>query len=116
MKHEASSIEGRQPADRALHAERAQQPLDHRHLLRPAGAVRPGHVPSGHAWLAAFFGGGQWTRILHPFVGLRDVCVVRFLLVLRFWHHNQFEPGDKQWLRQIDDVLNNREKSSPKDR
>jgi heme A synthase len=38
-------------------------------------------------WLSALFGGGQWTRILHPFVGV--VMFVSFMiLVLRFWHHN----------------------------
>jgi formate dehydrogenase subunit gamma len=65
------------------------------------------------AWLAVFLGGGQWTRILHPFIGL--VMFVSFaLLVLRFWHHNKFEPGDKQWLEQIGDVVNNREDKLPK--
>jgi formate dehydrogenase subunit gamma len=65
------------------------------------------------AWLAMLFGGGQWTRILHPFIGL--VMFVSFaMLVLRFWHHNKFEPGDKQWLKQIGDVLDNREDRLPK--
>ena len=65
------------------------------------------------AWLAALFGGGQWTRILHPFFGI--VMFVSFaILVVRFWSHNKFEPEDKQWLRQIDDVLANREEKLPK--
>ncbi|MDB5774490.1 MAG: formate dehydrogenase, gamma subunit [Herbaspirillum sp.] len=65
------------------------------------------------AWLAALLGGGQWTRILHPFIGL--VMFVSFaILVLRFWHHNKFEPGDKEWLKQINDVLVNREDRLPK--
>ncbi|MGS0741021.1 formate dehydrogenase subunit gamma [Glaciimonas sp. GG7] len=63
-------------------------------------------------WLTELFGGGQWTRILHPFVGV--VMFLSFaLLVLRFWHHNQFEKGDVQWLKQIDDVLANREDKLP---
>ncbi|QRX82590.1 formate dehydrogenase subunit gamma [Glaciimonas sp. PAMC28666] len=63
-------------------------------------------------WLTALFGGGQWTRILHPFVGV--VMFVSFaFLVLRFWHHNFFEEGDVQWLKQIDDVLANREDKLP---
>src|ERR1700730_3475836 len=63
-------------------------------------------------WLSALFGGGQWTRILHPFVGL--VMFASFLiLVLRFWHHNYLDKSDKQWLRQIDDVLANREDKLP---
>jgi formate dehydrogenase subunit gamma len=64
------------------------------------------------AWMAVFLGGGQWTRILHPFIGL--VMFVSFaLLVARFWHHNKFEPGDKQWLKQGDDVINNLEEKLP---
>lgn len=63
-------------------------------------------------WLTALFGGGQWTRILHPFVGL--VMFVSFLiLVLRFWHHNYLDQSDIQWLKQIDDVLANREDKLP---
>ena len=65
------------------------------------------------AWLAVFLGGGQWTRILHPFIGL--VMFVSFaLLVVRFWHHNKIDQADKQWLRQMDDVLNNREEKLPR--
>ncbi len=63
-------------------------------------------------WLSALFGGGQWTRILHPFVGL--VMFVSFLiLVLRFWHHNYLDANDWQWMKQIDDVLANREDKLP---
>jgi formate dehydrogenase subunit gamma len=63
-------------------------------------------------WMSALFGGGQWTRILHPFVGL--VMFVSFLiLALRFWHHNYLDQNDVQWLRQIDDVLANREDRLP---
>lgn len=65
------------------------------------------------AWLALLFGGGQWTRILHPFAGV--VMFLSFaLLVLRFWHHNKFEQGDVQWLKQIGDVLQNHEEKLPK--
>ncbi|MEI6003135.1 formate dehydrogenase subunit gamma [Paraburkholderia bengalensis] len=63
-------------------------------------------------WLSALFGGGQWTRILHPFIGL--VMFVSFMiLALRFWHHNYLDADDVQWLRQINDVLTNREDRLP---
>jgi formate dehydrogenase subunit gamma len=63
-------------------------------------------------WLTSIFGGGQWTRILHPFVGV--VMFVSFLiLVLRFWHHNVLDSSDMQWLKQIDDVLAKREDKLP---
>jgi formate dehydrogenase subunit gamma len=65
------------------------------------------------SWMAMFLGGGQWTRILHPFIGL--VMFVSFaLLVVRFWHHNRLDQADKQWLKQMDDVVNNREEKLPK--
>ncbi|MDR5762870.1 formate dehydrogenase subunit gamma [Caballeronia sp. LZ035] len=64
------------------------------------------------AWLYAVFGGGQWTRILHPFVGC--VMFVSFLiLALRFWHHNYLDRNDVQWMKQIGDVLTNREDRLP---
>jgi len=63
-------------------------------------------------WLTALFGGGQWTRILHPFAGVAMFISFAFL-VLRFWTHNRFEEGDVQWLKQIDDVLANREDKLP---
>ena len=63
-------------------------------------------------WLSDLFGGGQWMRILHPFIG-----VVMFLsfagLVVRFWHHNLIDSTDVKWLTQINDVLNNREDKLP---
>lgn len=63
-------------------------------------------------WLTALFGGGQWTRILHPFVGL--VMFVSFaILVVRFWHHNALDADDRQWLKQIGDVLTNQEDKLP---
>ncbi|NPT53582.1 formate dehydrogenase subunit gamma [Paraburkholderia elongata] len=64
------------------------------------------------SWLYAIFGGGQWTRILHPFVGC--VMFLSFLiLALRFWHHNFLDRADIQWMMHIADVLNNREEKLP---
>jgi formate dehydrogenase subunit gamma len=63
-------------------------------------------------WLTNLFGGGPWTRILHPFIG-----VVMFLsfagLARRFWHHNVMTPNDKKWLAQWRDVMSNREDALP---
>ncbi|AET90640.1 formate dehydrogenase, gamma subunit [Burkholderia sp. YI23] len=64
------------------------------------------------AWLYAIFGGGQWTRILHPFVGC--VMFISFMiLALRFWHHNYLDQSDVQWMKQVNDVLANREERLP---
>jgi formate dehydrogenase subunit gamma len=63
-------------------------------------------------WLTALFGGGPWTRILHPFIGV--VMFVSFMvLVIRFWHHNFLDANDRRWMMQIGDVLNNREERLP---
>ena len=63
-------------------------------------------------WLTNLFGGGQWTRILHPFIGV--VMFVAFgWLALKLWHHNRMEPRDRQWLRQWRDVMANREENLP---
>ena len=62
--------------------------------------------------LSALFGGGTWTRILHPFIGV--VMFVAFLiLALRFWHHNLLNRNDREWLRHGRDVLTNHEENVP---
>src|ERR1700753_1020857 len=61
---------------------------------------------------SALFGGGPWTRILHPFIGL-FMAVAFLLLGTRFWRHNAMESRDWKWLRQIGDVVTNREDRLP---
>jgi formate dehydrogenase subunit gamma len=63
-------------------------------------------------WLSVFFGGGPWTRILHPFIGLFMVLVF-FSLAASVWEDNRLRPADWQWLRQWRDVVNNREERLP---
>ena len=63
-------------------------------------------------WLSSLFGGGPWTRLLHPFIGLFMVLVFVFLAA-RFWSENRMRPADWQWLRQYRDVVNNREERLP---
>ena len=63
-------------------------------------------------WLSHLFGGGPWTRILHPFIGV--VMAAAFIAVmLRFWRDNRMQPADRQWLRQWRDVLAAREDRLP---
>jgi formate dehydrogenase subunit gamma len=63
-------------------------------------------------WLTNLFGGGPWTRILHPFLGC--FMVLAFLpLAVKFWRHNYLERRDWVWLRKIDDVVANREEALP---
>ena len=63
-------------------------------------------------WLTNLFGGGPWTRILHPFIG----CVMAaafYLLCVKFWRDNYLQPRDRIWLRKINDVAGNREENLP---
>jgi formate dehydrogenase subunit gamma len=63
-------------------------------------------------WMTNLFGGGPWTRILHPFLGC--FMVLAFLpLAMKFWRHNYLERRDWVWLRKIDDVVGNREEALP---
>jgi formate dehydrogenase subunit gamma len=63
-------------------------------------------------WLSDLFGGGPWTRILHPFLGLLMVLVF-LTLAATVWDDNLLRPADWQWLRQWRDVVNNREERLP---
>jgi formate dehydrogenase subunit gamma len=50
------------------------------------------------------FGGGAWTRILHPFIG-----VLMFLLFLglyfRYRDQNKLNDGDREWLKHQGEML-----------
>jgi len=62
--------------------------------------------------LTTIFGGGPWTRILHPFIGL--VMFFAFLsMAIRFWSHNVVDADDLAWLARWRDVVANREEGLP---
>jgi formate dehydrogenase subunit gamma len=62
--------------------------------------------------LSGRFGGGPWTRVLHPFFGLLMVIPFLFLAAAAA-EHNRMQPNDWAWLRQYRDVVNNREDRLP---
>jgi len=63
-------------------------------------------------WLSNLLGGGTWSRVLHPFVGV--VMFVAFILMaVKFWHHNVLSGNDRKWLGQIGDVIANRDDRVP---
>jgi formate dehydrogenase subunit gamma len=63
-------------------------------------------------WLASLFGGGTWTRILHPFIGL--VMIVAFcLLGAKMWSDNRLQDRDWRWIRRFRDVAADREENVP---
>jgi formate dehydrogenase subunit gamma len=63
-------------------------------------------------WLSSLFGGGPWTRILHPFLGLL-MLILFVLLALQVHSGESMQPRDWAWLRQFRDVVNNREERLP---
>jgi formate dehydrogenase subunit gamma len=63
-------------------------------------------------WLTHLFGGGPWTRILHPLIGLLMALAFVFLAA-QVWKDNRLQDRDRKWLRQMKDVVNNREERLP---
>ena len=48
-------------------------------------------------FLTGLFGGGQWTRVIHPWIGV--VLFFSFLgLFMRFWKANLWRREDGTWL------------------
>jgi formate dehydrogenase subunit gamma len=61
-------------------------------------------------FLTGLFGGGQWTRTIHPWIGV--VLFFSFLgLFIRFWRLNLWERNDSVWMTKLRDVLADREES-----
>ncbi len=57
-------------------------------------------------FLSNVLGGPVWARILHPFLGI--VMALSFVgLARRVWRENFIKPVDIQWLKMIDEVINN---------
>lgn len=63
-------------------------------------------------WLSNLFGGGPWTRILHPFIGVA-MFVLFVVMAFRFAGRNRFKARDREWLSRWRDVANNREENLP---
>ncbi|HMK84691.1 MAG TPA: formate dehydrogenase subunit gamma [Steroidobacteraceae bacterium] len=63
-------------------------------------------------WLTNLFGGGPWTRILHPFIGC-FLVVVFAKLGAQFWRDNLMQQRDWEWLRKSGDEIRNREENLP---
>lgn len=64
-------------------------------------------------WLSNLFGGGPWTRILHPFLGVAMFVLFAFM-VMRYARQNRLQEHDRRWLSRWRDVLANREENLPR--
>jgi formate dehydrogenase subunit gamma len=63
-------------------------------------------------WLSNLFGSGQWTRGIHPWIGL--VLVASYTgMIIQFWRDNLPTRDDVRWLMAIDRVLANEEEDVP---
>jgi formate dehydrogenase subunit gamma len=63
-------------------------------------------------FLTVLFGGGDFTRMIHPWIGV--VLFFGFFgLLLRFWRANLWEGADNTWLARISDVLRDKEENLP---
>ena len=63
-------------------------------------------------WLSNLFGGGPWTRILHPFIGVL-MFILFVLMALRFGGRNRIKAHDRQWLSKWRKVVTNHEEDLP---
>lgn len=63
-------------------------------------------------WLSNLLGGGVWTRILHPFIGVA-MFVCFFVFATRMFCHNLLARHDWQWLANLNHVLNKHEEKIP---
>jgi formate dehydrogenase subunit gamma len=63
-------------------------------------------------FLTGLFGGGQWTRAIHPWIGV--VLFFSFLgLFLRFWKANLWKREDGTWMAKLRDVLAGHDENLP---
>jgi formate dehydrogenase subunit gamma len=63
-------------------------------------------------FLTGLFGGGEMTRVIHPWIGV--VLVASFAgLFLRFWKLNLPSSDDSKWVKALPDVLRGHEEKIP---
>lgn len=62
--------------------------------------------------LVHLFGGGPWTRILHPYVGV--VMMLFFIMMFfRFWRLNLIEKRDVEWLKNVNKMVDGNDHDMP---
>ena len=63
-------------------------------------------------WLSGLFGGGQWMRAVHPWIGI--VLLISYTgLIIQFWRDNLWNRDDLAWTLAIGRVLANEEENVP---
>jgi len=63
-------------------------------------------------FLTGLFGGGSWTRILHPFLGV-GAFLVFGLIYFKLKEHNRWEPVDNEWLSKAPEMVRGNKAAMP---
>jgi formate dehydrogenase subunit gamma len=63
-------------------------------------------------FLSELFGGGQWTRAIHPWIGV-TLMLSYTGLIIQFWRDEMWTRDDLAWMLAIDKVLVNEEEGVP---
>ena len=63
-------------------------------------------------FLSALLGGGNWARILHPFLGVLMFALF-LIMAMRYWDDNKIRPYDREWGKRLRDVIDNRDHDLP---
>ena len=63
-------------------------------------------------FLTSVLGGGTWSRVLHPFLGI-VMFVVFAAMAARYWRDNLIQSYDREWGKRLSDVINNRDQNMP---
>jgi formate dehydrogenase subunit gamma len=75
--------------------------------LSGLGFFHPAFFP-----LTFVLGSPVWARILHPWIGV-FMFVSFVILAVSMWGRNRWAVNDTQWIRQLDDVVMNRDDEMP---
>ncbi|MFC4527186.1 formate dehydrogenase subunit gamma [Dyella halodurans] len=63
-------------------------------------------------FLSGLFGGGQWMRAAHPWIGI--VLLISYLaMIVQFWRENLVHQDDIEWLKQARFIVSNQEERAP---
>lgn len=63
-------------------------------------------------FLSHLLGGGTWSRILHPFIGV-VLAVAFFFFAAGMWGQNTITDADRAWQKRLGDILCNKTQGLP---
>lgn len=63
-------------------------------------------------FLSGLFGGGTWSRILHPYMGLA-MSAAFLAIFIKLWHHNVMNDVDIEWMKHAGEMLSGDKSKMP---